>query len=127
VNNLPINIMRELVGTEGKIIAVELVSTVEDQTKYSFPPTLTFKQAFLAKLGLGYKDYKFPPLIDTFLKALLVGASMKQDENLHLADLLISLNTNRYSLLNLRDKAQDRLFNMGYNKAVEKISELDLK
>ncbi len=127
VNNLPVNTMREILGAESKIIAVELNSSSGDPKHYNFPPTLTFKQAFLSKLRLSYREYKFPSFIDTFLKSLLVGSSMKQEENASLADLLISLQTQRFSMLNLREKAQERLFNMGYQTALEKIAECDLK
>ncbi len=127
VNNLPVNTMREILGPESRIIAVELISTHIDTKKYCFPPTLTFKQAFLAKMKLGYHSYQFPPMIDTFLKSLLIGSSLRQEENSLLADLLITLPTQEYSLLNLREKEQSRLFTMGYNAAFEEIQHWDAK
>ncbi|MDR3492908.1 MAG: cyclic nucleotide-binding and patatin-like phospholipase domain-containing protein [Gammaproteobacteria bacterium] len=127
VNNLPVNTMRELLGPESRIIAVELMSTNVDNKSYCFPPTLTFKQAFLAKVGWGYQTYQFPQFIDTFLKSLLIGASLKQAENALLADLLITLPTHDYSMLNLQKDAQNKLWTLGYNAARDDIQRWDTK
>src|SRR6202034_1924826 len=95
INNLPVNTMRDILGSESKIIAIELMSEITDPNRYNFPPTLDFKQTFLAKLRLGYRDYKFPPFLETFIKALLVGSSVKQKENSAAADLLIDPDTRK--------------------------------
>ncbi len=128
INNLPVNTMRDILGSEGKIIAIELLNRSSDQQRYHFPPTLTFKQAFLAKLRLGYRDYKFPPFLETFIKSLLVGSSVTQKENSMAADLLIDPDTIGYSMLRLNNKKQqDELIELGYQTAFEKIATWDVK
>jgi predicted acylesterase/phospholipase RssA/CRP-like cAMP-binding protein len=128
INNLPVNTMRDILGTESKIIAIELMSEIIDHNRYNFPPTLNFKQAMLAKFRIGYRDYKFPPFLETFVKSLLVGSSVRQKENSAAADLLIDPDTRRYSMLRLSNRAQqDDLIDLGYQTAFEKISTWDVK
>jgi NTE family protein len=128
LNNLPVNTMRETLGPDSKIIAVELMNKTTDNNRYNFPPDLTFKQALLSKLHLGYRDQKFPPFLETFLKSLLIGASVRQKENSTAADLLIAPDTSHYSMLRLQDKKQqDQLIDIGYQIAFEKISTWDVK
>jgi NTE family protein len=128
INNLPTNTMRDILGPEGRIIAVELMSEVTDKKQYNFPPTLNFKQAFLAKTHLAYKDYRFPPMLETFVKSLLVGSSVKQKENCLIADLLIAPDTRAFSMVRLnKAKDKDKLIELGYNAAVENISAWDYK
>lgn len=125
INNLPVNIMREMLGTDSKIIAVELISHHNDIKKYNFPPTLTFKEAFFAKLRLGYRDYSFPPFLDTFIKSLLVGSSVNQHANALTADLLIKPDTAKYSMLRVSKKQRDELIRLGYETTVERLKNWD--
>jgi NTE family protein len=128
VNNLPTNTMRDILGPEGKIIAVELMSEVTDTKQYNFPPTLTLKQAFLSEMRLGYKNYKFPPFLETFIKSLLVGSSARQKENGTIADVLIAPDTRPYSMIRLNKKSdQDALIELGYTATLEKITGWDYK
>jgi NTE family protein len=128
INNLPTNIMRDLLGPEGKIIAVELMNQVTDEKQYNFPPTLSFKQAFLAKTHLGYKSDKFPPFGEFFVKALLIGSSAKQKENSLIADLLVTPDTRPYSMVRLGKLAdQETLIQLGYDAAVESIRDWNYK
>jgi NTE family protein len=127
-NNLPVDVMRDLLGRDSKIIAVELMNESTDNVRYNFPPDLTFMQSILSKLRLGYRDYKYPPFLETFVKSLLVGASAKQKENSAAADLLIEPDTRPYHMLRLRSKAeQDDLINLGYQITFEKISTWEVK
>ena len=128
VNNLPVNVMRDMLGNESKIIAIELMSEVVDHNRYNFPPTLTFKQAILAKLRIGYRDYKFPPFAETFIRSLLVGSSARQKENGAVADLLITPDTRGYSIMRLNNRdEQNKLIDLGYQIATEKLRTWDVK
>ena len=127
VNNLPVNIMRDMLGTESKIIAVELVSRITDNKRYNFPPTLTFKEAFLSKLHLGYRDYKFPAFLDTFVKSLLVGSSAKQEENAATADVLITPHTGKYSMLRATEAQREELIRLGHKSASHQLQDWDYK
>jgi NTE family protein len=128
INNLPTNTMRDILGPEGKIIAVELMSEVADKRHYHFPPTLTFREAFLAKTRLSHKDYSFPPFGETFVKSLLVGSSVKQKENSLIADLLIDPDTTPYSMVRLSKKTNPSdVIELGYRAAIERIKYWDYK
>jgi NTE family protein len=128
INNLPVDVMRDMLGQDSKIVAVELMNEATDHNRYNFPPTLTFQQALLSKLRIGYRDYRFPPFLETFIKALLVGASVKQKENSVAADLLIEPDTRGYNMLRLNNKKQqDALIDLGYQAAFEKLSTWEVK
>jgi NTE family protein len=128
VNNLPVNSMRELLGAESKVIAVELMTTFVDCAHYQFPPTLTFREAFLAKLGLGYRSYQFPHFMETFVKSLLVGASLKQKENSLNADVLIAPDVTQFNMLHANKKGDnEKLFELGYNTASDRLSQWNFK
>jgi predicted acylesterase/phospholipase RssA/CRP-like cAMP-binding protein len=128
INNLPTNTMRDFLGPEGRIMAVELMNQLSDKHQYNFPPTLTFKEAFLAKTHLGFKDDRVPPLGETFIRSLLVGSSAKQKENSLIADLLIAPDTTGYSMVRLNKKSdQNTLVQLGYEAALESIRGWDYK
>ena len=120
LNNLPVDVMKQIVGTKGKVVASELTTNHAD-TKYNFPPVLTFGQAFLAKMGWGYKDYKFPPFIDAFLKSIFVGSLLKAKQNSLSANLLISLDLSEYSMLHAELSIADELVEQGYTEALKQI------
>lgn len=126
LNNLPIDIMRQLLGKRAKIIAVELIGNYKDEKKYNFPPILTFFQALFSELGIGYCNYKFPHFIDTFFRALLVGSLRRANENSMATNLLISLNLTKFSMLNSTSKKAQRLIDIGYNTTMDQISKFKL-
>jgi NTE family protein len=123
INNLPVNIMRDLLGATGRIIAVDLSSGVIDETVYHFSPEHSFQEAIFAFLGLGYKSNKYPNLLDLFFKSLLIGSSIKQIENSKNADLLIQPETAGIHMLKTKNAGEKtRLLMSGYNATQEKIS-----
>jgi len=123
LNNLPVDVMRQLVGIKGKIIAIELGDTQSSEIKYDFPPILTFTQLLLAKLGFGLKEYRFPRFLDTFLQALFSGSVLKVKQNSVNANLLISLNLSKFSMLHADLKQGKKLIEKGYQEAVKQIAE----
>lgn len=126
LNNLPVDIMRQLIGPKGKIIAVELGGGQFMKRKYYFPPILTFIPAFLSKLRLGYKAYKFPRFLDTFLKAIFAGSTHKTKQNGKEADLLISLDLSKFSMLRASLKQGDKISKAGYHESKKQISQQKL-
>lgn len=122
LNNLPVDIMREFIGKHGKIVAVELVQDAPGEKKYHFPPILTLSDILLSKLKIRNNPYKFPPFIDTFLKAFLMGSSLKSVQNATLANLYININLEKYSILHSSDKLAKEVFEIGYKTASEEIS-----
>lgn len=123
INNLPVDIMRDLVGPKGKIIAAELGNTRVDETYYQFPPILPFWQALIAKLGLGFKDYKFPPFMDSFLRAVFAGSLLKTRQNSMAANVLISMDASAFSMLHGDLKQADDLVALGYEEAVKQLGQ----
>lgn len=127
LNNLPVDIMRKMVGSRGTIIAVELTHHNKDSEKYSFPPVLTFWHTMLAKFGMGIRKYRFPPFVDTFLKSLLAGSSVKQRENSAAASILISPDLSAYSMLTIGEKDEMKLMRLGYEAGVKAINKWNRK
>jgi NTE family protein len=121
LNNLPADIMRQLVGIKGKIIAVELSDSQLHGNKYYFPPVLTFTQALLAKLGLAYQNYKFPHFIDTFMKAIFSGSTLKVKQNSVAANQLISLNLTGFSMLHADVKQGEKMIERGYSQTLKQL------
>lgn len=126
LNNLPVDIMRKITTHRGTIIAVELTANVKDEHKYRFPPVLTFWQTLLAKMGFFY-DYRFPRFIDTFLKSLAVGSSLKAQQNSLAADLVISLDLSHYPMLYSNKKYEKKLAEVGYEMTMTQIKNMKKK
>jgi predicted acylesterase/phospholipase RssA/CRP-like cAMP-binding protein len=123
VNNLPVDAMKRISSSIGTVIAIELVHSIKDDKDYYFPPVLPFWKTMLAKLGLAYKNYRFPHFAETFLKSLLVGSSVRQKENATMADLLIDPDLSDFNLLSLPPSEEAQLIEIGYmaaEKAIKK-------
>ncbi len=124
LNNLPVDIMRTFLGNKARIIGVDLNSFTHDLHKYQFPPILTFKQALLAKLGFTNQVYRFPRFVDTFLRSLFIGSLAKSRQNGLSANILISLDLNKYRLLNTNPKHANKLIELGYEATIQQIEKL---
>jgi NTE family protein len=120
LNNLPVDIMRKIVGHRGNVVAIELIGNMQDEHKYEFPPILTFWQTFLSKINMGPK-YKYPRFIDTFLKSLLVGSSLKSQLNSTAANMFVSLDLSRFPMLYSNKGSENKILEEGYNSTVEQI------
>lgn len=119
-SNLPVDAMKKHFSGVGTVVAVQLIHNSLEDKKYKFPPVLPFWQVVFAKLGIT-KRYHFPHFMETFLRALLVGSSMKQKECAKAADILISPDLSAYSLLSATSIEQQQLVNKGYNTAIKAI------
>jgi len=126
LNNLPVDIMKKMLLNRGKVIAIELTRANEDINYYKFPTILPFFMTMLAKFKLINKDFKFPYLIDTFLKSLLAGSSAKQEENAALADVLIAPDLSKFSFLGVSKSDEDQLIKIGYKEAFKQIKKSSL-
>lgn len=121
LNNLPVDHMRALLGDDACIVAVSLTGTSEKIPRYSFPPIIPFHVGLLRKLRLGYKDYVFPQFVNTFLQSLLVGASAKETANQMKADILICPDLNKFRVLDINEKKQLILTEIGYQAMREQL------
>lgn len=121
LNNLPVDVMRNILSNKGQVIAVELTHAREDNKDYFFPPVLPFWSTMLTKFGWINKNYVFPHLIETFLKSLLAGASAKQRENSLNADVLITPDLSSFKLLNVSKKDENKLIKIGYETTLKQL------
>lgn len=121
VNNLPVDIMRAMLGNESKIISVSLSQISPDIIKYNFPPILPFRIGLLRKLRLAYLDYIFPPFLYTFLNALLLGASNRENINRETADISICPDLKNYRTINIASRRSDEFIELGFQTALEQI------
>lgn len=123
LNNLPVDVMRKIISQRGTIIAVELVAYNKDERKYNFPPILTFWQTLMGRLRNSH-EYRFPRFIDTFLKSLLAGSSVKAKENSMGADILVGLDLSRYPMLHSNKKQENKIIEIGYNATMHQIKNM---
>lgn len=118
LNNLPVDVMRHLVGVKGKIIAIELGVNIDDENAYKFPPIITFWKGLLAKLKL---RYKVPRFVDTFFKALLVGSLLKSRQNGLMANVLVNLDLSQFGMLHVDKEQAKKIIDIGYKATMEQI------
>jgi NTE family protein len=122
VNNLPVDLMKKYSSSISMCIAVELIHVTQQQKDYDFPPILPLIPTFLAKFKLAYKEFRFPSFVDTFLKSLLAGSSVKQNECALSADILISPQLSNFDLLRVTAKQQQKLIEIGHKATVEALN-----
>lgn len=123
-NNLPIDIMRSQIGPKGIIIAVDLEQQGQSTIReYEFEPTVSFLDILLSKIGFANKSYLFPSYSELLLESLMMGASLKSQENILLADCLIKPNLLRYNQDQGRKNPTESLIQIGYQLAIEEINQ----
>ena len=122
-NNLPVDIMRNIVGTSGKIIAISLNKHLNLGHEYNFPPILTMKDLLAKKAGIGKEKYRFPPYFDTFYNVMTFGSATREVENAAFADILIEPNLSNYSILGVKKHQEKELIKMGYRELITSLAE----
>lgn len=126
LNNLPIDVMRKIVGHRGNVIGIELGGSIKDEHKYDFPPILTFWQTLFAKLGRKH-IYKFPRFIDTFLKSMLVGSSLKSQQNILASNLIVTLDLSRFPMLHSSKKLENKIIDIGFETTIDQLKNMQRK
>lgn len=127
LNNLPVDVMRQMVGLHQVIIASKLATGDIDKTKYDFPCAFSFKDSLLLKLGLKKEKYLFPAYLDTFYNALVVGSSYKENQNSLAVNMLINPNLSAFGLLNFSKEQDEILINIGYQETMKILEKQSLK
>jgi len=125
LNNLPVDIMWQLIGRKGKIIGIELNASMHDHHKYHFPPILGFKQAITTKMGVHKQLYKFPRFVDLFLGGLLVGSSAKAKQNGQSATILVNLSLKKFSLLKFSQKQAQKMIEIGFLETMSQLHQYE--
>ncbi len=127
MNTLPVDVMKNLLGERGVVIASHLSRYENSRAKYNFPFTLTFTDLLLRKLGLAHHEYKFPSFLETFLSSIQLGSIEKEKSNMRMADYLINPDLGNYRLVSSYSATQEKeLIEKGYQETVKVLSAFDL-
>ena len=116
-------LLRFMLGIDSMIIAVSLSGSNESIVRYNFPPILSFRIGLLKKLKLAYKEYNFPPFLNTFLQAMLLGSSAKEKMNQLAADILICPDLSQFGSFDVSTKKSNELIELGYHLTYESIKQ----
>jgi predicted acylesterase/phospholipase RssA/CRP-like cAMP-binding protein len=125
MNNVPVDMMRNLLGDVGTVVAVNLNNMQEDKNTYYFPPVLTFKDTLLYKMRLANKNFKFPFFFDTFMNSMQAGAFTYEKLNSLNADVLINPDLRKYKMLDLDIKLANELIEIGYKETLQQLNQSD--
>lgn len=126
LNNLPTDIMRNMIGQKSKIIAIQLNDLSPDNKKYFFPPILTLKEAVLCKLKW-ITRYKFPSFLEIFFRGIFLGSRLKARNNALLATIHVNLDLARFKSLHSNADEGEKLMNMGYEETMKQIKRIKEK
>lgn len=126
MNNLPVDIMKNMLGLRGLIIACKLGQYKSSKGEFAFPPVIGLKESFLIKLGKS--NYKAPEFFDTLIRTLMIGSFTREKENSAAADILISPNMSGYGMIDSYNSSQEEyLVQMGYEETLEELKKHDFK
>ena len=118
LNNLPVDVMRDIIGNGHTIVASSVSRKSKHAQKYQFPPVLTLWQTILSKLRIAHRDYIFPSYFETFFECLLVGSYAYEDRNCLEADILIRPNLTGFKTFSCDKKHKDMLIEIGYKETI---------
>lgn len=124
LNNLPTDVMRNIIGNDGTIIAVDLGSYKIDKTFYKIPSVLYFYQTLLARFFPRYGAILCPPLIDTFMQSLMMGSTYKIKLNATVANFKIAPSLADYGVYKLPEDKIEKLIDLGYQTAMQELKNL---
>ncbi|ARG99967.1 patatin-like phospholipase family protein [Legionella micdadei] len=120
INNLPIDIMRNRIGNQNRIIASSLSTNSIDDTVYHFPQETNLIRFLMARFGRGKKSY--PIIWDNFIKAILMGSSLKEQQNCQYADFVINPDLSHFSIYYLNKNQEQELLQLGYEEGIKLIN-----
>ena len=113
INNLPTDVMRQILGEQSKIIAVDLSFSTKSPPRFHFPPILG--NFDLLKSKLLTKQYKLPSIKNIILRSLLVSSHQTEQQNLALADISIRPSLQGYDLFSSNT---ENLSELGYSETM---------
>lgn len=117
LNNLPVDVMRKMIGPDNVIIASCLSIKANAKIEYYFPPVLTLKQALLYRMGFRYKNFILPSFLETFRSTLLLGSSANERKNCLAANVLIKPDLSSYKMISkLKYNEEEELIELGYKE-----------
>lgn len=116
LNNLPVDHMRRLLGEKGIILASDLGTLAIDDKQYKFPAALPLQKIIYA---LVQHEYLFPPFFSTVVKAMLLGAIHKYNDNIALANYYVHPEFKETSLVEFENKNIEQLIRIGYEETLK--------
>lgn len=119
MNNLPVDVMLELLENSGEIISVSLSSKYVSNAIYSSPPIVSFLESVLIKLGLK-KNYRFESLFSTIANFAMMGSYWKERKNLEKSSIIIEPDLTPYDFIG-RKNSLEEIYNIGYMEAEKAI------
>jgi NTE family protein len=117
LNNLPVDVMRDMLGSDARIIASSLYQNQVDDNSWHFPDKMTLWRYIMAKVGKD-KTHRYPNLLDSFFQALTIGSSLKERQNSKDANVLIQPNTHGYSIYSARSAQENILMDTGFREGL---------
>lgn len=121
-NSIPADIMRNVVGINGKIITIDLSISYRHSQNYHLPRVFRFRDYFFDKIKRN-KSFTVPPFFDTFYKTLSFGSLTRDRENSRLSDIVIHPDLTQFSMFSLRWEQVQELIRLGYQE-VANLAEL---
>lgn len=124
LNNLPVDVMRQFIGSKNKIIACDVSRYAKDPTVYDFPPVVSLRESLMHVLKLSPKRYTFPRFFENFFHTMLLGASSKTEMNGMVADVLIRPDLSEFATFKSNEHNMELLIEIGYQQAIAAIERL---
>jgi predicted acylesterase/phospholipase RssA/CRP-like cAMP-binding protein len=122
LNNLPIDVMRELNPT-GPVIAVDVVPPKGPSAKSDYGLTLSGWKVALSRLRRGKSVINVPSIGVTILRSMLVGADSTRQQMLRdgLADVYLSIHLRKVGMLEF--DTVEPVEQVGYEQSIEPLRE----
>ncbi len=117
VNNVPVDVMRDLLG-EGQIVAIDV--NVREELHVARDLTeLSNSRIFKERLNPFASATETPGILDIIIRASIIGGIAQQGTAKRLADLYLQPQVSQYPLLGFRHAAN--IVELGYRHAMEEL------
>ena len=118
LNNLPIDVMRQLNPT-GTVLAVDVLPPKGPRAKADYPLGLSGWRVLLGRTLPWLKPVRVPPIGSTLLASMTIGSagSLKRMLDSGLADLYLSINVKGISMLQF--EAVEQIAEIGYEQSID--------
>ena len=128
LNNIPINHMRNYLGSDATVIAIDVSNMLDfEKNKYRFPPNPSFIKTLLSKFKLIKNPYVFPRFTEFMFSAILVGSSYRIKKSISLADYYVAPDLSGFSMLHASKQDKEKLFQIGYDSMLKALDNGKLK
>lgn len=114
MNNLPADVMRDLVGS-GTVVAVNANPRREKSRTWNYGPSVSGWQVMRDRIVPGAHSPRVPSLVGTVLRAMAVNSTYQLQHMEELADLFIQLDTSDFGIMDW--SAHQSLIELGYATA----------